>query len=155
MPLSNLPGPWRWEQRNGYWWRIHDQLRIEDGPHTWDELNLDFGGFGERLYGSRWYDRQGEPIPMLVANEMLTDYDYKVVAKDVFVMGDQPVEVSTVWLGLDHNWWPDRPPKIFETMIFGGDLDLERWRYSTEEEARAGHAETCRLVQVICEAKRE
>jgi hypothetical protein len=32
-PLSNLPGPWRWEQRGDKWWRIHDGLNIEDGPH--------------------------------------------------------------------------------------------------------------------------
>lgn len=32
-PLSNLPGPWRWEKRGENWWRIHDRLRIEDGPH--------------------------------------------------------------------------------------------------------------------------
>jgi uncharacterized membrane protein YfcA len=31
--LSALPGPWRIEQRRGMWWRIHDQLQIEDGPY--------------------------------------------------------------------------------------------------------------------------
>jgi hypothetical protein len=138
------------------WWRVHQTQGIEDGPHTWDELNIGLGGFGD---SSKWFDRQGEPIPVRVATEYLADYDYKVVAKDVFVMGDQPVEVSTVWLGLDHNFWslsPDLPHRIliFETMIFGGDLDLEQWRYSTEEEAIQGHAETCEMVRVICEAKR-
>lgn len=34
MPLSNLPGPWRWEKRGDKWWRIHDGLDIEDGPHS-------------------------------------------------------------------------------------------------------------------------
>lgn len=149
MPLSNLPGPWRWEERNGRWWRVHQEQHIEDGPHTWAELDL-HGVLGE--HRSKWYDRQGKRIPMMVANDLLADYDYKVVAKDAFMMGDEPVEVSTVWLGLDHNWWPDRPIKIFETMIFGGDLDLEQWRYSTEDEALAGHAETVKLVQVICAA---
>ena len=65
------------------------------------------------------------------------------------------VKISTVFLGLDHNWWPDRPMKIFETMIFGGDLHLEQWRYSTEEEALAGHAETCKLVEIICSASQK
>jgi len=32
-PLSNAPGPWRWERRGAGWWRINDALRIEDGPH--------------------------------------------------------------------------------------------------------------------------
>jgi hypothetical protein len=150
MPLSNLPGPWRWEDRGERgWWRVHQTQHIEDGPHTWAELDLH--GFGEE-FGGRHYDKTGKPIPMVVAAELKGDRDYAVVAKDVFIMGDQPVEVSTVWLGFNHNWMPDGPIKIFETMIFGGDLDLEQWRYSTEEEALAGHAETCKLVQVICAA---
>ena len=152
MPLSNLPGPWRWEVRNGWWWRIHDQLRIEDGPHSWDELNIGMGGFGN---ASDWYDRQGEPIPMLVASEYLNDYDYKVVAKDAFVFDGEPVEVSTVWLGLNHNWWPGKPPLIFETMIFGGKYDLESWRYATEEQALAGHAEAMALLQLEEQIRRE
>jgi hypothetical protein len=145
MPLSNLPGPWRWEKRNGYWWRIHQTQGIEDGPHTWRALNLNLGGYGD---SSRWLDRDGEPIPIMVATDLLADYDYKVVKKDVFIFEEEPVEVSTVWLGLDHNWWPDRAPMIFETMIFGGKLDLECWRYATEEQARAGHADAVKLLHV-------
>jgi hypothetical protein len=146
MPLSNLPGPWRWEKRNGFWWRIHDELRIEDGPHEWNELNIGLGGYGE---GSRWLDRDGEPIPVIVASDLLADPDYKVIAKDVFIYDDTPMEVSTVWLGLDHNWWPDRSPQIFETMIFapGTDWDLNLWRYSTEAEAREGHTEVLAMVK--------
>jgi hypothetical protein len=34
MSLSNAPGVWRWEQRGDKWWRIHDALNIEDGPHS-------------------------------------------------------------------------------------------------------------------------
>jgi hypothetical protein len=33
MSLSKAPGVWRWEQRGDTWWRIHDVLNIEDGPH--------------------------------------------------------------------------------------------------------------------------
>jgi hypothetical protein len=143
LPLSNLPGPWRWEKRNGYWWRVHQEQHIEDGPHRWDQLNLDLGGFGD---GSTWYDRDGEPVPILVATDLLADPDYKIVKQDVFVYDDRPVQVSTVWLGLDHNWWPGRPKRIFETMIFGGKLDLQQWRYSTEEEAMEGHEEAVKLL---------
>ncbi len=49
--------------------------------------------------------------------------------------------VSTVWMGLDHRFGHGAP-LIFETMVFppegAGDLDCDR--YSTEEEAIAGHA---------------
>lgn len=40
-PLSNLPGPWRWEKRGDNWWRVHDDLRIEDGPHRFSEEEED------------------------------------------------------------------------------------------------------------------
>lgn len=54
--------------------------------------------------------------------------------------------VSTVFLGLDHQWG-DGPPLVFETMVFGGPLDGEQDRYSTWDEAAAGHAEMVRRVE--------
>lgn len=48
-------------------------------------------------------------------------------------------KLSTVWLGLDHNFMLG-PPLIFETMLFSKKRKYElQWRYSTEEQARAGH----------------
>ena len=49
------------------------------------------------------------------------------------------VRVSTVFLGLDHSFGSG-PPLLFETMVFGGPLDQEQDRYSTWDEAVAGHA---------------
>lgn len=48
------------------------------------------------------------------------------------------VEVSTVFLGLDHNF-SGGVPILFETMIFGGEHDGYQERYATWEEAEAGH----------------
>ena len=48
--------------------------------------------------------------------------------------------LSTVFLGLDHAF-DGGPPKIFESMFFGGPLDGEMRRYSTKDEALDGHAE--------------
>lgn len=48
------------------------------------------------------------------------------------------VNVSTVFLGLNHNYG-DGEPVLFETMVFGGELDEEMERYSTWEEAKEGH----------------
>ena len=48
------------------------------------------------------------------------------------------VSVSTVFLGLDHQFG-EGPPLIFETMVFGGPLDQHMERYSTWEDAEAGH----------------
>jgi len=59
------------------------------------------------------------------------------------------VEVSTVFLGLSHQFG-DGPPLIFETMIFGGPDDQEyQERYSTWEEAVAGHARAVALSQPL------
>lgn len=66
----------------------------------------------------------------------------RVVAKDK-VNG---VEVSTVFLGLDHQWG-DGPPLLFETMIFGGPHDEDQWRYSTWDEAVTGHVAALKLAR--------
>jgi hypothetical protein len=56
------------------------------------------------------------------------------------------VDVSTVFLGLDHNWG-DGPPILFETMVFNGPLDQAQDRYATWEDAEAGHAAMVQRVR--------
>lgn len=46
--------------------------------------------------------------------------------------------ISTVFLGIDHSYLGG-PPVLFETMVFGGELDQEQERYCTWDEAFAGH----------------
>jgi len=57
------------------------------------------------------------------------------------------VKVSTVFLGLDHQWG-DGPPLIFETMIFGGEHDEWQERCSTWDEAEAMHKKACALAGI-------
>jgi hypothetical protein len=57
-----------------------------------------------------------------------------------------PVTISTVFLGLDHGLG-DGPPRLFETMIFGGEHDEYQDRCSTWEEAEAQHEVACALVR--------
>jgi len=148
MPLSNLPGPWRWEDRGPRgWWRVNDSLGIEDGPHP-----------APPTLHAKFYDRQGKLINLYQFEEYLGDPDYKVLKQDVFVMGGEPVMVSTVWLGLDHSFigglfrsLPHRP-LIFETMIFGGTHDLQQWRSHTEQEALEAHREAVTLLQLELDA---
>jgi hypothetical protein len=47
--------------------------------------------------------------------------------------------VSTIFLGLDHSFDEGAQPILYETIVFGGKLDDEQERYSTREEAEAGH----------------
>ena len=47
--------------------------------------------------------------------------------------------VSTVFLGIDHQWEDGKPPLLFESMIFNNDRDGGTLRYSTWEEAKEGH----------------
>lgn len=70
----------------------------------------------------------------------------RAVAKTRFE-GD--VEVSTIFLGLDHNFWGEGPPILFETMIFGGEHDQYQERYATWEEAEAGHEIAVAMVDGV------
>ena len=54
--------------------------------------------------------------------------------------------ISTVFLGLDHNFG-EGPPVLFETMIFNGPHDGYQDRYSTWEEAEVGHSKAVALVE--------
>ena len=69
--------------------------------------------------------------------------DRKVAHTEVPELG---ADVSTVFLGLDHQWG-DGPPILFETMIFGSDLDGYQERYSTWDEAIEGHELAVELLQ--------
>ena len=60
------------------------------------------------------------------------------------VISDE-VNVSTVFLGLDHSFG-EGSPLLFETMIFGGEHDQYQDRYETWEQAEAGHEKAVRLA---------
>lgn len=48
--------------------------------------------------------------------------------------------ISTVFLGINHAY-DSGPLLLFETLVFGGKLDGEMDRYTTWEQAEAGHKE--------------
>lgn len=91
----------------------------------------------------RIYDRNGVPMSVRDWQARACDYGYKRVARSKILDAANPAvmwDVSTVWLGLDHNWG-DGPPHIFETMVFaeGSSMDSACERYSTLAEAELGH----------------
>ena len=61
--------------------------------------------------------------------------------------------ISTVFLGLNHQFTDGAPPILFETMVFdakdGQDLDEFTRRYITYEQAEAGHQETIALIKAL------
>jgi hypothetical protein len=78
-----------------------------------------------------------KPLPAinLLAWAQWFEKSERRVAPDI--VGD--VRVSTVFLGIDHQYG-DGPPLLFETMVFGGPLDQEADRCSTWEQAVEMHA---------------
>lgn len=121
---------------------------------------------------SQFYRLRGHEVePMYVLLDWAAWYetaDRRVARTSVAFNGDD-VEVSTIFLGLDHGW--RGPPILFETMcflpaqqtlIFGRlrdvrhDLSLDGFdtadRYSTWAEAEAGHARIVANVQRAAKA---
>lgn len=60
------------------------------------------------------------------------------------------IGISTVFLGLDYDFSRTGPPLVFETMVFGGGLDSTIKRYTTYEQAEAGHeAMVLRVKEIL------
>lgn len=58
------------------------------------------------------------------------------------------IRVSTVFLGLDHRFFEEGAPILFETMVFAGDFsELDMRRYCIYEEAEAGHKEIVKNIK--------
>ena len=88
----------------------------------------------------KYYNKKGETITMMEWANLLENKDYKIIKQEELSNGKW---VSTVWLGLNHNFGTGKP-LIFETMVFpneGDFSDVDVERYSTLEEAEEGHQE--------------
>lgn len=89
----------------------------------------------------RYYYPNGKPIraenaPMIWVN-LIGDEANKAVNANYLANG---ISISTVWLGLNHNWEAGKP-LIYETGVFREGKELELVRYSTRVQALAGHKE--------------
>lgn len=104
-----------------------------------------------------WYillpDHSTKPATMEEANAQLAEWSKlgtyvqghpKVVGKTD--IGE--IEVSTVFLMMDHNFMDEGPPLLFETMVFGGPEEGDGYteRYATWNEAKEGHD---RIVEAV------
>lgn len=100
-----------------------------------------------------YYDVFGNPLTLMQWAHLIERRDnklYGILAQDDFEIDGHNYWISTVWLGLDHNWWPEGEPLIFETAIFDCDdtqefrgrtvrqtVDIYRW--SSLDQAYQGH----------------
>lgn len=89
-------------------------------------------------------DKKGNPkeeTDLIVWAKWFETADRKV--KEDWING---VRISTIFLGLDHNFYGKGKPTLYETMVFGGKFDGEQMRYSTKKEAEKGHKEMIKKV---------
>lgn len=64
------------------------------------------------------------------------------------------IKISTVFLGLDHNFYQQGPPLFFETMIFGeGEFDEYQERCSTWDRAVEQHERAVNMVSAAVAPK--
>jgi hypothetical protein len=122
-----------------------------------------------RTRGNYILDNNHKPVPVAEIREWARWYE----TADRHVGRTQIDEmiVSTVFLGIDHSW-DGAKPLLFETMVFepnhnDPDLGLDfvqsddfapsglPWRYSTWDEAEAGHAQMCELVRAAIQERGE
>jgi hypothetical protein len=87
---------------------------------------------------------EGEPVPEpdLIAWARWLETSHRQIALDTIA----GVLVSTVFLGLDHAFG-GATPILWETMIFGGEHHEYQERYTSREDAIAGHAKAVALVK--------
>lgn len=102
----------------------------------------------------QWFAPDGSPIETLEEWHELFKARTENTSNDSWwrrrtVISDE-VEVSTVWLGLNHRLFGEGPPLIWETMIFGGEHDNDYWRYSSRQEALDDHE---RIVRALREGR--
>ena len=92
-------------------------------------------------------DQHRTPVPcsMETWGEWFTNVDRQTALTKI-----GHICVSTVFMAIDHNFGDGRP-LLWETMVFGGELNDQQWRYSTEEEAKKNHD---RIVQEIKDHQR-
>lgn len=95
------------------------------------------------LAWGQWFERASKDRSRIVAAD-----------KDEGPDGGQ-ILISTVFLGLDHNFHASGPPVLWETLVFGGALDGEMVRYASREAALTGHQAVCARVRDALKIKPE
>lgn len=90
-------------------------------------------------------DEKGDPVkePDLLKWAKWFECGNRSLKRDTVFDG---VDVSTVFLGLDHGF-NGGAPVLWETMVFGGEHDEYQERYNTKEQALEGHERIIDMVK--------
>jgi hypothetical protein len=104
--------------------------------------------------GPRYYildtDRRPVEVPILVWAEWHEkNFKDRIVGRTQLT---SHVYVSTVFTGMNHRFLGGGPPLLFETMIFGGKLDGNQWRFASWDDAEVGHKAAVRMAQAAQKA---
>jgi hypothetical protein len=129
------------------------ESHVPDEPPDWDEAAAE-AGIWDFLHRPMYYDPDGHPIDLHTWGDLMQQRTENLkdgIPRESWwgkktMIGD--VEISTVWLGLDHSFLTG-PPLTWETMIFGGryaDADLQ-WRYTTRGQAYDHHEQIIRNLR--------
>lgn len=113
------------------WYKLDDSL---------NPVKVDSGGVADAYFA--WHAAMPESADWYVQK---TGVGFQLAVD--YIDG---LRISTVFMGMDHNW-TGGPPVLWETMVFhdGGDranLDLYQDRYTSHDDAVDGHRRICRLV---------
>ena len=91
-------------------------------------------------------DENWKPIPEAALDKWVAWFEKAERQVAVETIGES--RISTLFLGLDHNYSGTGAPILWETMVFGGPLDQEQDRCSgSKEQAQAMHAAMVKRVK--------
>lgn len=137
---------------------IPGDLGDAQGDNSYHLPALHWDRDGRPISLERWalpalhWDRDGQPISLERWAELLERGEpYRRVAATWLGDGPEAVQVSTVWIGINYGFGETARPLIFETMVFGGNLDGECRRTPDVHEAQATHDAMVVLVRADLE----
>lgn len=96
-----------------------------------------------KLKVMNWYTLNSDHTVTKLPEGEYPDFEQNRHVGDTYING---IRISTVFLGLDHAFYPGRGPILFETMIFGGEYHDYQNRYYTWDEANDAHTAIVRAI---------
>lgn len=93
---------------------------------------------GEDSGPFRYFDREGNGMPLMCWANMTNNDAYRCVAQTLFGPEER---VSTIWLGLNSLPLVPPPGLIFETMVFAerSEMNQAQWRHASLDQAIEVH----------------